>query len=290
MTRKDIIKEMEECGVNGKRGKPIKYPQIYEMLRNEKYTGTFIYSPSEEKNRSNRRNKPNAIRIENAMPQIISKEQFQEVQKIMTERKQTGKTKYLCSGLVYCRCGAKMHAIKSKKKGHEYLYYNCSKHCGAPVIHMEVVDNAAKDYLHELLSKETQKEVSKAMQLYQIYTDDTEKDFQKTINKKVREKEKRYNNLMDTLASGAVNQTVIADITNEMETLKSEIESLKCRKPPKDFTFDYVSQWLEALKANPDEKAIHLLIERIDVKSTTDIRITSTLTSVVGKLGCGSWI
>ena len=51
-----------------------------------------------------------------------------------------------------------------------------------------------------------------------------------------------------------------------METLKSEIESLKCRKPPKDFTFDYVSQWLEALKANPDEKAIHLLIERIDVK------------------------
>ena len=84
---------------------------------------------------------------------------------------------------------------------------------------------------------------------------------------------------MDTLASGAVNQTVIADITNEMETLKSEIESLKCRKPPKDFTFDCVSGWLEALKANPDEKAIHLLIERIDVKSTTDIRITSTLTS-----------
>ena len=286
----DIIKEMEECGVNGKRGKPIKYPQIYEMLRNEKYTGTFVYSPDEEKNRANRRSKPNAIRIENAMPQIISKEQFQEVQEIMTERKQTGKTKYLCSGLVYCRCGAKMHAVKSKRKGHEYLYYNCSKHCGAPVVHMEVVDNAAKDYLHELLSKETQEEVSKAMQLYQIYTDDTEKDFMKTINKKVREKEKRYNNLMDTLASGAVNQTVIADITNEMETLKSEIESLKCRKPPKDFTFDCVSQWLEALKANPDEKAIHLLIERIDVKSTTDIRITSTLTSVVGKLGCGSWI
>ena len=151
----DIIKEMEDCGVKGKRGKPIKYPQIYEILRNEKYTGTFIYSPDEEKNRANRRSKPNAIRIENAIPQIISKEQFQEVQEIMTERKQTGKTKYLCSGLVYCRCGAKMHAVKSKRKGHEYLYYNCSKHCGAPVVHMEVVDNAAKDYLHELLSKET---------------------------------------------------------------------------------------------------------------------------------------
>ncbi len=82
-----------------------------------------------------------------------------------------------------------MHAVKSKRKGHEYLYYNCSKHCGAPVVHMEVVDNTAKDYLHKLLSKKTQEEVSKAMQLYQIYTDDTEKDFKKTINKKVREKE-----------------------------------------------------------------------------------------------------
>ena len=128
----DIIKEMEDCGVKGKRGKPIKYPQIYEILRNEKYTGTFIYSPDEEKNRSNRRSKPNAIRLENAMPQ-----------KIMSERKQTGKTKYLCSGLVYCRCGAKMHAIKSKKKGHEYLYYNCSKQMTSSRYTMRVAQRSA---------------------------------------------------------------------------------------------------------------------------------------------------
>jgi len=125
----ELIKEMAARGITGKRGKLIKYPQIYEILRNEKYTGTYTYSPIEEKNRILRRTKPNAIRIENALPKIISRTQFNEVQTIMNERKQTGKkSDYLCSGLVYCQCGAKMHGATTHRKGHEYKIYFCSKH------------------------------------------------------------------------------------------------------------------------------------------------------------------
>ena len=78
---KDIIQELSERGITGKRGKPIKYTQIYEMLRNKKYTGVYVYSLKQEKNRADRRTKPNAIRIENALPIIIDKAQFEEVQK-----------------------------------------------------------------------------------------------------------------------------------------------------------------------------------------------------------------
>ena len=61
-----------------------------------------------------------------------------EVQRIMTERKQTGKKAgYLCSGLVYCQCGAKMHGVRTTRKGHEYFRYYCSKKCGAHVVHMD---------------------------------------------------------------------------------------------------------------------------------------------------------
>lgn len=88
---KDIIQELSERGITGKRGKPIKYTQIYEMLRNEKYTGVYVYSLKQEKNRADRRTKPNAIRIENALPIIIDKAQFEEVQKIMNERNQERK-------------------------------------------------------------------------------------------------------------------------------------------------------------------------------------------------------
>lgn len=85
-----IIYEMEERGIKGKRGKPIKSTQIHEILRNPKYTGTYIYYPHGGK-RGERRQADNAITIENAFPAIIDKNLFLEVQQIMSERKQTGK-------------------------------------------------------------------------------------------------------------------------------------------------------------------------------------------------------
>ena len=137
----ELIEEMNRAGIRGKRGKPIRYPQIYEILHNEKYTGVYVYTQEEEPDRGNRRAKVNAIRKENALPAIISKAQFMEVQQIMKQRKHSGrKSNYLCSGLVYCECGAKMHGMTSKRKGHEYRYFTCSEHCGAPVIRMEEVD------------------------------------------------------------------------------------------------------------------------------------------------------
>lgn len=51
----EIIEEMDAAGIRGKRGRPIKYPQIYEILRNEKYTGVYLYSADEEKDREKRR-------------------------------------------------------------------------------------------------------------------------------------------------------------------------------------------------------------------------------------------
>jgi len=164
----DILCEMNERGIKGKRGKVIKCTQVYEMLRNEKYTRVYAYSPQEEARRADQRDKPNAIRIENALPIIISRALFMEVQKIMSERKQTGaKAGYLCSGLVYCECGAKMHGMKSMRKGHEYHYFHCSKQCGASVIHMDEVDKAAIEYLHELLSPENQQKIMVALRHYQ---------------------------------------------------------------------------------------------------------------------------
>lgn len=164
----DIIREMEVAGIRGKRGKPIKYPQIHEMLRNEKYTGVYLYSPKMEKDRGQRREKPNAIRIENALPVIIDRAIFMEVQTIMNERKQTGrKADYLCSGLVYCQCGAKMHVLNTNRKGHNYPYYACSAKCGAHMLKMEDVDKAAMKYLHELLSEENQRTIADAMRKYQ---------------------------------------------------------------------------------------------------------------------------
>ena len=285
---KDIQKELSERGITGKRGKPIKYTQIYEMLKNEKYTGVYAYSVEEEKKRTDRRTKPNAIRIENALPIIIDKAQFDEVQRIMSTRKQTGKkSNYLCSGLVYCECGAKMHGMTSKRKGHSYPYFYCSKRCGAPVAHMEDVDAAAKSYLTTLLSDENQSRISEALRSYKGAERERIKDFKAILKKRIDEKQRRYDTLMNNLASGALPAEVIADIGNEMKRLKDEIACLQATEPPKDYTVDQVKSWLDSLKNSPDTDAIHLLISRIDIKNKTEFNIQSTLNSVLCETGCG---
>ena len=288
---KHIIKELSERGITGKRGKPIKYTQIYEILRNEKYTGVYTYSTEEESNRADRRTKPNAIRIENALPIIIDKAKFMEVQNIMNSRKQTGKkSNYLCSGLVYCECGAKMYGMKSTRKGHTYYYYYCSKRCGAPVVNMKLIDNAAKNYLHTLLSDKNQKVISEALRNYKGLEGERTKDFNAILKKKIEEKQNQYDALMSNLSSGTLPSEVVNDIGIKMNNLKAEIENLKNTKPPKDYTVDQVSNWLNSLKNNPDDKAIHILIERIDIKNKTEINIQSTLESVLCETGCGGWI
>lgn len=287
----EILAEMSAAGIVGKRGKPIRYTQIYEMLRNEKYTGVYMYSPEEEKERGARRDKPNAIRIENALPPIISKEQFMEVQKIMRERKHSGRrAKYLCSGLVYCECGAKMHGITTKRKGHEYRYFVCSKKCGASVVSMDIVDDVAISYLHELLSEQNQTRIVDALRNYRSCEQSHADEFKAALNRRIQDKKAQLRNLTQNLASGVLPPEVVQDIGVTMQTIRSEIAALEATEPPKDYTVDQIRSWLNSLKACPDEKAVHLLVERIDIKQKTDIKVTSSLTSVLGNTGCGGRI
>lgn len=287
----ELIEEMNRAGIRGKRGKPIRYPQIYEILHNEKYTGVYVYTQEEESDRGNRRAKVNAIRKENALPVIISKAQFMEVQQIMKQRKHSGrKSNYLCSGLVYCECGAKMHGMTSKRKGHEYRYFTCSQHCGAPVIRMEEVDEAAYHYLHTLLSEENQDRIADALRLYQAGEGSRMTEFKQVLAKRIREKEEQYQSLMENLSSGILPKEVVSDIAERMQQIKEEIAVLEATEPPKDFTVEQIHSWLEALKAAPDDKAVRLLVSRIEVKQKTVFNIASTLKAVLCETGCGSWI
>ena len=289
---KEVLKEMKDAGIVGKRGKEIKYPQVYEILRNEKYCGVYLYSESEERDRSERRTKPNSIRIENAYPAIIDRATYEEVQKIMTERKQSGqRANYLCSGLVYCACcGAKMHVYKSTRKGHTYYYYRCSKACGSSVVKMEDVDNAATAYVRELLSADTQLKVAQVLRTYKGHEKDRVESFQAAVAKKIAEKETAYNNLLTNMTSAVLPAEVIKDISDKMSKLKNEIEELKEATPPEDYSVDVIQEWLQSIRSAPDEKAVHLLIDRIEAVRTedkTDFNISTTLKPVLENMVAG---
>ncbi|WP_092639405.1 recombinase family protein [Acetanaerobacterium elongatum] len=285
----ELVREMDDNGIIGKRGKPMKYTQIYEILRNEKYAGVYAYSPKEEKDRSLRRTKPNAIRLENAIPPIVDKATFDEVQRIMDERKQTGKkSDYLCRGLVYCgNCGAKMYGSKTQRKGHEYLIYYCSGKCGMGIVRMEDIDRSVKQYLHSILSDKNQKLINEALQNYAKGEKDRIEKYNADVRQQIEEKQTQIDNYMRALGSSVLPTDIIADIGNKITVLKNSIKELSEAPLPKDYTIAQVSDWLQSLKISVDErKTVELLVSRIEA-TKTEINVFSTLNSVLGETGCG---
>ncbi len=113
-----IIHSLNSNGYRTKNGEPFGKNSIQAILRNEKYCGTYVFNLRTAKDENGRRNNHthkddgDIIRIEDAVPAIISKEDFQNVKEKMTGRQRSraqnsAKEVYLLSGKMVCgECGA----------------------------------------------------------------------------------------------------------------------------------------------------------------------------------------
>ena len=276
---KYLIEEMKIAGITGKRGKHLEYTQIYEILHNEKYTGTYVYSVTEEKDRAARRSKPNAIRIENAIPSIIDKETFVEAQKILSEHKHSGLQKHPCSGLVYCSCGAKMYISHTERKGHKYTRFICSKSCGAHGISADKIDAAVERYMDEVLSEKNIDAVKDAIKEYRFGEIERAKKFENERKKQIAEKEEAITNIINAIASG-VFETSYDLLSEKLSKYKKEIEDLNKTKAP-EISDKKIYDWLDDVKT----KSPKGFIENIKVDGEQII-----ITSTFGNIGCGGGI
>jgi len=103
----------------------------------------------------------------------------------------------------------------------------------------------------------------------------------------MEEKQSQINALMGNLSSGVLPPEVVAKVGAQIKELSDQLETLKNVEPPKDYTVPQIKVWLQSLKKSVDDKAVRLLIERIDIKNKTEINMTSTLESVLCENGCG---
>ena len=84
-----LLIEFDRQGLRTKFGKPFSKTSFNAILKNRKYIGDYIYYPEG----SAREKKSQPIVLEGALPQIVDKSVFWEVQKIMEKRKHTGRVK-----------------------------------------------------------------------------------------------------------------------------------------------------------------------------------------------------
>lgn len=137
-----ICDELNEKGYRTKRGRTFGKNSIHEILRNEKYTGCYVYNRRLSKKTGNRvlKAEDEVVRIEGAMPQIITKEQWQRAQSIMDNHRHKTRRDtshfYLLSGKIFCaECGSAYtgSGYSPGRGGKKYFQYMCigrkSKRC-----------------------------------------------------------------------------------------------------------------------------------------------------------------
>lgn len=124
-------------------------------MRNERYIGKYIFNKGTKNNHNIC--KEDVIIIDDAIPAIIDKNLFEEVQKKMEKAKKiqaahNAKRIYLFSGLIECGvCGASMVGCLGKQK---YAYYRCNnkqrtKQCNNKDISQNMIENYILSELQE---------------------------------------------------------------------------------------------------------------------------------------------
>lgn len=136
---------------------------FYDILRNRKYTGEYIYNKTMRNHNGGRNNhaqrpENEIIRVKGGMPQIIDEETFKKVQQILDERKMKKKYKrkkygkYLLSGLIKCGyCHHRYEANKQQSPYGMYITYRCDKKVDCPDS-KGINAQYLEDYLHNLFA------------------------------------------------------------------------------------------------------------------------------------------
>lgn len=241
-----IIEELKLKGYKTKGGRSFAKNGLYEILRNEKYIGTYIYNrsaPKTEGKRNHHRSKSQEeiIRFDDAFPALIDKELFWRVQAKMDKRKHVrarnkAKVNYLVAGLVYCgECsGAMVGNSKSYLKADgpvRYSYYECNyrdrkKDCDNPMIKKEYVDNFVLDELHKkIFNQDNLPTLVKKINEYNVKRSSESQSELALLTKELEGVTNQISNLVDAIASGAIQFTSIMDKLKKLENSKANLES-----------------------------------------------------------------
>ena len=161
---RDIIAGLNLDGIRTKRGNAFGSNSLHDLLHNEKYIGILTYGgkPYDDSGHRNTHaaTAETAIRIEDAIPAIIDKDLFEQVQARMAQnkRQQGGRPsknrEYPLRSKVFCAsCKSAMTISTSQQK---YNYYRCTgkkrlHQCDAAPISADVLEQKVIEAVRMIL-------------------------------------------------------------------------------------------------------------------------------------------
>jgi len=232
-----IVRILNQRGIAGPKGKGWGKTGLRAIIRNEIYTGTFVWG------RNSKRGNP-PIRAEGAFPPIVSKEQFVKVQQLMGERtlakihpRRTA-SRFLLSGLAFCgHCGKAL--IGQDAKSGKFSYYVCGTlskkgagSCKATYLNSSKFEKLVVSKIKEhiltpdnltRLVEMVNEEMDAAASSYGI-----EKD---TMEKEIGDVNRRLGNIYNAIENGNIDYVLLKP---RLQELKAQYDKLLARRAELD--------------------------------------------------------
>jgi len=282
-----IIEDLNGRGIM-RRGKHWNKNTIHDMLRNERYTGVYIFNETPRKINDKRNNriknsKDEMVRIPGGMPTIVSRKIFDKVQEKLKSRRTRQKTKknfYLLTGLLECgECGAAYVGSNSYRDKKEYLWYTCSGKkrrggCNNRNIRKEVLEDAAVKYISEQAQELDPEAFAREYNKYLDTFVEGASERIKGIKKELAETAGKVDNLLDAIEAGADVKERLKTHSERKLKLQDALARAERELLHHHVTPDQVRQLIDTF--NPDKaeteqekrEIIHRLIKKIVLKGS----------------------
>ena len=207
------------------------------MLRNEIYTGTYVYDTNKKRRKQNSSLEPEIVRVNRDCLQIISQETFDAVQTILNARKHKpsirAKTNYLLTGKIVCgECGSVFNGCTHYKKGREYFYYRCSKvqeqNCKVSHIPQIPLENFIMNELSNVVHSE--EFVTQILDRFaEFYKErNSNSALIAGLEEKKKEVDKKIDNIVNAIANSsnfnAILQSKLDELTNEQAVILASLK------------------------------------------------------------------
>lgn len=307
---KTLIGELKLRGYKTKRGNDFTQTSIHDILRNERYTGCYIFNRQASKNFYGKRNQhaskseEDIIRIPGGMPVIISEELFHQIKSNMDKRKNAMRKAiqvYLVSGKIFCgKCEAAMIGHTSHNKGLTYCSYQCgtryrTKNCDLKAVKKEYVeDKVIENLILNIFNPKSIEHLSEQlMEHYEKIAKEDSSDLNLFKNR-LSEIESKLNNIADAIADGMYNPTMknamakLEDDKIKITTAMNDI-ILKLNKQTlsKELIKQYLTKDMIRLKTKNIDDIKEIINVYVDKVIVYDDRIITNL-KVVHTTGAGN--
>lgn len=234
----NIAAALHGDGLQSPRAKPWQKQTILHILRNEVYTGVSEWGRERTGLQAHKEADP--VRAENTHPPLVSREDFDAVQRLLGERtrerihpRRLGSS-YLLSGLLWCGC-CQAPFIGHPAKGGEHHYYGCQRKmktgaaaCPSKLLPQGEAERAVIDLLRREVFTPTRLAELTALVNADLHaaTDTTTADL-KAVEAQIADARGRLGRLYAALETGALE---LSELAPRIREWKGKLDELEIRR------------------------------------------------------------